>query len=185
MKILDAGTTPLSNADVLHWIQTKRAQHAREDAADKAKGTKSTPRPSNFLSALNKHERELSSAKYPYRAGPAAYAPDYEGMRRFENLFVERIIEPLGEKYRGNGMSAAELDRTLGKEQEMKSLTETEMLVVYNLAPRCTELLQPMIENCEERFTGEEQELIVECVMEVYRYGERKGEGGQQQTGDT
>ncbi|KXL49448.1 hypothetical protein M433DRAFT_8852 [Acidomyces richmondensis BFW] len=185
MKILDAGTTLLSNADVLHWIQAKRAQHAREDAADKARGIAPTARPSNYLSALKKHERELTSPKYPYRNCPAAYAPDYEGMRRFENLFVERIIEPLGDKYRGKGMSAAELDKTLGKEQEMKSLTETEMLVVYNLAPRCMELLQPMIENCEERFTSEEQERIVECVMEAYRYGERKGDEGQQQMEET
>lgn len=34
MKVLDAGDNLFSNADVLDWVNRKRAQHAAEDKED-------------------------------------------------------------------------------------------------------------------------------------------------------
>ena len=41
--------------------------------------------------------------------------------------------------------------------------------MIYTHAPTCVEMLQPMIENVEERFTAEEQELLVEVIIQTFR----------------
>lgn len=174
MKILDAGTENLSNQDVLQWIKRKREQHAAEDAEDKKKGNRLSKRPQNFLQGLERHERELTSTKYPYKRNPSAYDGTYAAMERFDALLAERIAVPLEENYRGQGMSVEQLEKTLGREQEEKSLTETEHLMIMNLAPTSVEQLQPMIENADDRFTAEELQLIVDTVVEVYRPEEPK-----------
>lgn len=173
MKVLDAGTDTMSNIDVLKWMKEKREQHAKEDAEDKRAGLPKQKRPQNFMKALDKHEKELKSKKYPYTKNPKAYS-GYEAMELFDNRVIDEIIEPLGEKYRGNGHTEEELENTLGKEQEEKSLTETELLTIMNHAPKNVEMLKPMIENVEERYTQEELEKIVDCVWEVYRYNEER-----------
>ncbi|KAF2766246.1 hypothetical protein EJ03DRAFT_183664 [Teratosphaeria nubilosa] len=172
MKILDAGTEPLSNVDVLRWIKAKREQHAAEDKDDRKANRKPTQRPQNFLDALEKHERVLESNAYPYTNNPDSYN-NYKAMEELDNKIVDRIISPLNESYRGSGMTAEELEKTLGKEHEAKSLTETEHLMIYNHAPKAVEMLQPMIENVEERFTAEEQETLVEAIKETYRQSEK------------
>ncbi|TKA70624.1 hypothetical protein B0A55_07582 [Friedmanniomyces simplex] len=186
MKILDAGTENLSNQDVLTWITAKRAQHSAENAAaaavvgkgkGKDKDQQPSPHPPNFLAALTKHERELRDPKkYPYTSNPTVYNETYDAMARFDKLLIERICFPLEEKYKNNmtGMTAEQIEKALSKEQDEKALTETEHLMLFNHAPQGIEQLQPMVENCEERFTGEEQDVLVHCVMEVYR-GEEMG----------
>ncbi|KAK4543217.1 hypothetical protein LTR36_005767 [Oleoguttula mirabilis] len=177
MKVIDAGTEPMSNADVLEFFRNTKARIKTEDAEDKAMGIKIKPRPANFLKAMEKHQRELESNKYPYKKNPKAY-DGYDGMGEFDNLVVQRVILPCSDKYRGKGMNEEEIEATLGKEHEMKQLTETEHLQIHNNAPQCVEMLQPMIENHEERFTPEEMELIVQAIMEVYRKEEMAGQGG-------
>ncbi|KAF2170194.1 hypothetical protein M409DRAFT_64529 [Zasmidium cellare ATCC 36951] len=173
MKILDAGDHLLSNADVLDWMKRKRAQHAAEDAEDKKKGVKPAVRPSNFMRALNRHERELKSDNYPYVKNPTAY----EGTARhaqFEKfaLDAENVVQDHLEaewKDKLATMTKDEVEKVFAPEQEKKCLTEVEMLMVYNHAPTCVEMLQPMIENVEERFTSEELELLVEVVIKTLR----------------
>ncbi|KAK4503852.1 hypothetical protein PRZ48_004767 [Zasmidium cellare] len=169
MKILDAGDHMLSNADVLDWMARKRAQHAKEDAEDKKKGVKPAPRPSNFMRALTRHERELKSDNYPYVKNPSAY----EGQARHDTvekfgLEAENVVMNHLEaewKDRLATMPKDELEKVFAPEQEKKTLTQPELLMIYNNAPTCTEMLQPMIENVEERFTVEEQQLLVDAVM--------------------
>lgn len=173
MKILDAGDHPLSNADVLDWIKRKRAQHATEDAEDKKKGVKPAPRPSNFMRALKRHERELMTDNYPYVRNPTAY----EGNARktqFEKfvLAAENVVQDHLEaewKDRLASMTKEQVEKEFAPEQEKKCLTEPELLMIYNHAPTCTELLQPMIENVEERFTADEQEMLVEVITKTLR----------------
>lgn len=184
MKVLDAGTEPMSNVDVLNWMKDKRKQHAEEDAADKKKGKKPSPRPENFMRSLKKHETALKSNDYPYTKNPTAYAGKdgaVDAMTKFDTMITEKICFSLEDKYRGKGMTIEELDKTLGKEQEEKSLTEPEHLMIMNLAPQCVEMLQPMIENVQDRFTAEEQQIIVDCIIECYRCDEvkAKAEGGE------
>ena len=52
--------------------------------------------------------------------------------------------------------------------------------MIHNHAPSCLDMLQPMIEWVEERFTDEEQLVLFECVREVFRVDElkRKAEDG-------
>ncbi|KAK5714818.1 hypothetical protein LTR17_016995 [Elasticomyces elasticus] len=174
MKILDAGTETISNLDVLAWIASKRAQHTTENAEDKAAGKEASPHPKNFLDSLTKHERELKNAKlYPYSSNPTAYTggKHYEVMARFDKLLMERVCFPLEDKYKNGdmGMTTEEVEKALSKEQDEKALTETEQLMLLNHAPSCIEQLQPMVEGCEERFTPEEQQVVVDCIMEVYR----------------
>ncbi|KAK5134540.1 hypothetical protein LTR08_006325 [Meristemomyces frigidus] len=168
MKILNAGTEPTANAEVLRWIRDTKARHAAEDAEDKAAGTPVTARPKNFITAITKHERELADPKYPYTKNPKAYAT-WEGMEEFDARMVELVIKPCTEKYRGQGLTRKEIDEQLGGEQEMKSLTEPEHLMIHNLAPQSAEQLSTMLENCYDRFTAEELELIVQAINETYR----------------
>ena len=66
-------------------------------------------------------------------------------------------------------MSKEQIDKEFAAEQEKKCLTEPELLMIYNHAPICVEMLQPMIENVEERFTPEEQEMLVEVIIKTLR----------------
>jgi len=190
MKVLDAGTETMSNVDALKWMQKKREQYAKEDAEEKANGRKPTPRPKAFMKALERHERELKNpVKYPYKRNPSAYlkVDDGETLRKFDDLMCAKVIDPLSEPYRerceNKEMTLEELDKTLGKEQDSKCLSEMELLMIHNHAPQCVEMLQPMLENAEERFTAEEQQLIVDAIMEVYRNEETAGETGEEAAG--
>lgn len=187
MKILDAGTQSLSNQDVLTWIASKRAQHTAENSATTGKGKgnskdqQPSTHPSNFLASLTKHERELKDPKkYPYANNPTAYNGTFDAMRRLDELLLERIYIPLEDKYKGTTtMTAEEAGKALGKEQDEKTLTDTENLMLFNHAPQGVEQLQPMVENCEERFTAEEQQVLVGCVLEAYRGEEMGTKGGR------
>jgi hypothetical protein len=176
MKVLDAGDHPLSNADVLDWVKRKRAQHSTEDAEDQSRGAQPCARPANFTRMLDRTERELSSDKYPYAKNPSAYAGTGRktALERFalevENVVQEALQEAWRERLRG--MTREDVERTFADEQERKCLTEPEMLMVYNYAPQCVEMLQPMLENVEDRFTPEEQQMIVDVVMRVLRADE-------------
>lgn len=176
MKILNAGDHPLSNADVLDWVARKRAQYAREDAEEKAEGHKRSERSKNFLRILDRTERELTSEKYPYSKNPSAYAGDARStaFREFA-LEVERVIQDALEaewKDRLAGMTAAQIEKEFEPVQERKCLTQPELLVIYNHAPTCVEMLQPMIEAVEERFSPEEQQLMVDVIVERLRCDE-------------
>lgn len=182
-KILDAGSVQLSNADVLDWISRKRTQHAQEAAEDKAAGLKKTFLPDNYQRALRKHERELSSRKYPYTDNPGAYkGPDrLKAADVFMTKLDERIITPLeagwreelGKKGQDGARSQEEVLKEFDRAHEMKGLTKTEHLIIYNLAPQCVETLQNIIVDHEERFTEEEMVQILEAINEVYRCGEK------------
>ena len=177
MKVLNAGTEPVANAEVLRWIKETKERQAAEDAEDKAAGIPVTQRPKNFIASITKHERELADPKYPYTKNPKAYA-NWEGMEAFDERMVTLVIIPCTEKYRGKGLSKKEVDEQLGVEQEMKSLTETEHLMIHNLAPQSAEQLSTMLENCYDRFTPEELELIVQAINETYRKEEIEAAGG-------
>lgn len=176
MKVLNAGDHALSNADVLDWVKRKRAQHAAEDAEDKQKKQKPFVRPNNFMRVLDRTERELGSNKYPYSKNPNAYAGDARktAFQRFalevENVVQDALQEQWKEKLQT--MTKEQIDKEFEPEQEKKCLAESEMLMIYNYAPTCVEILQPMLESVEERFTAEEQEAIVGVVMRVLRCDE-------------
>lgn len=178
MKIIDAGSEPMSNEDVLEFIKAKTQQYKDDDAQDKADGIPIKPRPKNLLIALEKHKRELESDKYPYTRNPKAYDGSYDSMKEFDDLVMKWIILPCTAKYTNKGFKAEEIDAKLGKDHEMKSLTEMELLQIHNHAPQCAEMLQPMIENWEERFSPEEMDLIVKAIMQAYRK-EEPGAGGE------
>ncbi|KAF2215931.1 hypothetical protein CERZMDRAFT_94318 [Cercospora zeae-maydis SCOH1-5] len=165
MKILDAGDSPLSNADVLDWLERKRAQHAAEDAEDKAKGQKPAARPKNFMRVLDRTERELKSNNYPYVKNPRAYNGDARStaFQRFACEAEDAMQTSLEADWRERlqNMTKEQFEKEFEQEQEKKCLTEPEMLTIYNYAPQCVEMLQPMIENVEDRFTADEQQVLV------------------------
>lgn len=173
MKILDAGDAPLSNADVLDWVKRKRAQHETEDEEDKAKGIKPAERPKNFMKALNRTERELTSTKYPYVANPTAYEGNARStqFQRFvqevDEVIQTQLLEEWAESLKT--MSQEQVDSEFHPVQDMKNLTEPELLMIYNIAPTVVEMLQPIVENVEDRFTTEEQQMIVDVIMRVLR----------------
>jgi hypothetical protein len=179
MKILDAGDAPLSNADVLDWLKRKRAQHETEDEEDKAKGLKPSERPKNFIKALNRTERELSSDKYPYVANPTAYEGDARRtqFQKFVQEADEVIQTQLLEEWADalQTMSQEQVEKEFHPVQDMKNLTEPELLMIYNIAPTCVEMLQPIVENVEDRFTAEEQQVLVDVIMRVLRPDETQG----------
>lgn len=184
MKILDPGTEFLSNTDVLRWITAKRAQHKTEDdaAALDPKAPKQL-RPANFLKTLAKHERELTSSKYPHSLNPTFYTQsNYAQLKALDAKLDEVILAPLEEDLLARGLGRLELGKTAQVEMEMKSLMETEVLMVLNLAPTVVEMLQPLLEGWEERFTPEEMERVLGAVQEVVRCDEfAKNEGGEAQ----
>jgi repressor of nif and glnA expression len=177
--ILDPGTTRLSNADVLAWIAAKRLQHTTETASDASAKKKKTPQPDNFVRALRKHERELKGKKYPYTLNPGAYGTEESrerSVRMFLRMVDERIIAPAeaaaDEEGRALGESKLTREKRVKKVQELKTLTEGEVLQVVNLAPQCTEIMGCVVESWEERFTGEEMEGLVEVCGMAFRCGE-------------
>jgi hypothetical protein len=189
MKVLDAGDHPLSNADVLDWVQRKRAQHAREDAEDKAhtdsqhpkkdhhhKHDTSNGRPKNFMRMLQRTERELTSDRYPYAKNPSAYGGD--ARRDVFQAFALEIENTAQDTLEGEwqdrlkDMTPEQVEKTYEPQQERKCLTATELLMLYNHAPTCVEMLQPMIESVEERFSPEEQQTMVEIVVKHLRKDE-------------
>ena len=181
MKILDLDHV-MSNAEVLEWTKRKRAQHDREDEQDRTKGINLTHRPKNLIESIEKHERHLTSDAYPYVKNPTAYnGAENQSLsqKKFSDATMEKIQVPIYEKYkdmiRKKQLSVKKAQDDMGEEQEKKELTETELLMIHNHAPTCVEMLQPMIENIDERFTVEEQEVLVECVKEVYRVDEMGG----------
>ena len=179
MKILDLDHQ-MSNADVLNWMQQKRDQHKREDEEDRAAGITPTPRPANFMKMLDKTERHLTSDAYPYVNNPSAYKGDNTdiSIHKFGDIRFERIQNPIYEKYkdaiRKGLMSNAEAKEKMGAEMEAKEITEPELLMIHNHAPKTVEMLEPMLEEVEERFTKEELQIIVDCIGEVYRADELK-----------
>ncbi len=89
---------------------------------------------------------------------------------------MQRIQLPLCEKYVGmverREMEAKKAKRELEREQSKKELSEPEWLMLVNHAPKMLELMQPMIEEVEERFTDEEQAVLVQCIREALRADE-------------
>ena len=186
MKILDAGDNLFSNADVLDWVNRKRAQHTAEDKEDaeraKAKNQKFVPavRPKNFMRVLDRTERELKSDKYPYIKNPSAYE-DNARSTAFQNFAreAENAMQDSLEaewKERLQEMTPEEVEKLYEPEQEKKCLTEPEMLMIYNHAPQCVEMLQPMIEHVTERFSDEEQQLLVDVIIRTLRPDENPAE---------
>lgn len=174
MKVKDAGEL-MSNAEVATFLKNKRAQHAREDTEDRAAGITPTTRPQNFMRSLEKHENHLKSDAYPYEKNPSAYEGDNaeESIHKFGDEHMKRIQEPLAQKYKDaikkKLMTVHEAQAKLEVEQEKKELTEPELLMIHNHAPQCLEILQPMIESSEERFTRDELESMVEAIQDVFR----------------
>lgn len=179
MKVKDAGHV-MSNAEVAHWISQKRAQHAREDAQDKATGARPSARPANFLRSLEKHERHLKSDAYPYEQNPSAYAGDNsdKSIAKFLEEHMSRIQEPLAAKYKQavqkKELSVREAQVKLEMEQEKKELTEAELLMIHNHAPTSAEQLQPMIESVDDRFTQQELEMLLDIILKVFRADQLK-----------
>ncbi|KAK3708021.1 hypothetical protein LTR37_011714 [Vermiconidia calcicola] len=179
MKVLDMNHQ-MSNAEVLHFVKKKRQQHDQEDSEARAQGATPAPRPENFLNALEKHERHLTSDAYPYVKNPSAYEGKNQdaSQAKFGDAHMEKVQAPLFESYkekiRQKLLTVKEAQDKLGADQDKKELTETELLMIHNHAPTCVEMLQPMIEEVDDRFTAEELEAIVECIKEVYRVDELK-----------
>ena len=170
--ILDAGTTQLSNADVLYWIRSKRAQHHKEDEEDSAAGRPVMKRPHRFLDSLRKHERELTDKKYPYAKNPGAY--NGVNRQRSVDAFVELCDAEISvphEEQLATKMSANQLRVVLPRELDKKTLTNTELLMIQNLAPENVSMLELIIEDCDERFTADEMEKLVDITDRVFRCG--------------
>ena len=181
MKVLEIGDHPMSNSEVRDFIKQKRQQHQEEDAEDKAKGLDHAQRAKNYLESLKKHESYLNSDALPYKKNPSAYEGlenNDKSLKAFSNAQFEKVQVPLAEKYRSlirqKVMSVKDAQDELGEWQEKKELSEMELLTIHNLAPANAEMLQPMIESWEERFSNEEMEAMAEAIMEVYRAEEAK-----------
>lgn len=172
--ILDAGSVQLSNADVLHWIRTTRERQAKEDADLKAAGRARIDRPARYVNSLRKHERELTSKKMPYADNPGAY----QGQNRNASLmmFVEKCDEdiayPLEAEYKDKSFTLAQLRQALGKKYEDKAFTPTELLMLQNIAPQDATLMTNMIESCEERFSDDETQKIIQNIQDIFRCGD-------------
>jgi hypothetical protein len=169
----------MTNAEVASFLKKKREQHKQEDDADKAKGKAPSERPKNLVKSLDKHERHLNSPHYPHEKNPSAYATDdarADTFKEFQDKHMQRVQVPLfesfKEKVKAKLMTGQEGKQKLEVEQEKKELTETELLMIENHAPTDVTLLQPMIDNAENRFTPEELQVIVDCVKETWRKDE-------------
>jgi hypothetical protein len=169
----------MTNAEVASFLKKKREQHKQEDDADKANGKAPLERPKNLVKSLDKHERHLNSPHYPHEKNPSAYATDEaraDTFKDFQDKHMQRVQVPLfesfKEKVKAKLMTGQEGKQKLEVEQEKKELTETELLMIENHAPTDVTLLQPMIDNAENRFTPEELQVIVDCVKETWRKDE-------------
>ncbi|TKX21315.1 putative RNA polymerase Rpb4 [Elsinoe australis] len=137
MKILDAGTKVLSDHEVLSFIQAKRKEHKEEDAKAKANGQSVFPRPDNFLLALQRHEYHLNHTRRPFLENPSYKA---------DESHIIQLMEAL---------------------EPRVQLTKTELLMLVNQRPHNREMMLPMIEDVESRYSEEDQNFIVEKVVEV------------------
>lgn len=186
-KILDMDHQ-LTNAEVLTWLDNKRKQHVKEDAEDKAAGRESKPRPQNFMKMLGKTERHLKSDAYPYVANPSAYKDlnQESTASKFQAATMEKIQVPLLEKFKDaikqGFMTKKEATAKLEDEQDKKELTDPEFNTIFNLAPTNVEMLEPMIEEVDDRFTKEELETMVQVIKDVLRpdeTGSKYAEGAE------
>lgn len=171
----------MCNVDVLEWMKQTRQRHAREDAEDRVKGVKPSPRPKNFLDALDKHERHLKSDSYPYEKNPSVYSGEEniaKSKQALNDIHFERIHEPIYEKFKAmiknKEMEKYEAADKMEEEQLKRNLTDEELLIIYNHAPTNVEQLTPMLEDCEERYTPEELQVFVDVIKEVLRADEVK-----------
>jgi hypothetical protein len=168
----------MSNAEVLIWMKQTRQRHQKEDADDAAAGITLTHRPKNYLDALTKHERHLTSSAYPYEKNPSAYEGKNQdvSLRKFNDEHFDKIHIPVFEKFKARIqkklIDANEGAEQMEQEQLRKEISEEELLMIHNHAPMTVELLQPMLENVEERYTVEELQIIVDVIKDVYRQDE-------------
>ncbi|KAF2149449.1 hypothetical protein K461DRAFT_271048 [Myriangium duriaei CBS 260.36] len=102
-----------------------------------AEEPKTFPRPANYLRALQRHQEHLEHHERPFANNT---------------------------KYDAKGAYALKLMELL---EPSVQLTKTELLMLINHRPYKRELLLPMIEDVETRYTDEQQALIVEKVAEV------------------
>jgi hypothetical protein len=173
----------LTNAEVLQFIASKRLQHTREDGEDSNDGKENDrSRPQRFMKSLAKHERHLIPDSYPYTKNPSAYGSQLEKThQQLLDLHMERIQKPIFESYMARALAkestGAELKAQMQAELDRKELTETEWLMIANHAPTTTEMLHPMIEQCDERYTQEELGVLVQAIKDTYRKDEY-GMGG-------
>ncbi|PNS14957.1 DNA-directed RNA polymerase III subunit rpc9 [Sphaceloma murrayae] len=137
MKILDAGTKVLSDHEVLQFILAKRKEHTDEDAAAKAEGRGVFRRPDKFLLALQRHEYHLNHKRRPFLDN-ASYKPDESHILKLMTTLEPRV-----------------------------QLTKTELLMLVNHRPHNKEMMLPMIEDVDSRYSEEDQLWIVEKVVEV------------------
>lgn len=158
MKILDAGTQVLDDRDVLAYIREKHAQNSTYAANHKNESKATSKRPENFLRALRRHEEHLNHAERPFRDN---------------------------DRYDADGEYAVKLMQKMSELDKEKQLTKTELLMLINHRPASREMLLPMVEDIESRFSEEEQEWIVEQVVEVLgQPGATAEEDGQAEAGD-
>ena len=168
----------MSNAEVLDFLKQTRLRHQKEDADDAAAGVTLTHRPKTYLDALTKHERHLTSDAYPYMKNPSAYEGKNQdvSLRKFNDEHFDKIHVPVFEKFKERIqkklIGANEGAEQMEQEQLRKEISEEELLMIHNHAPMTVELLQPMLENVEERYTVEELQIIVDVIKDVYRTDE-------------
>lgn len=175
MKILDKGTTKLDNAEVLKWIKDKRSKHEKIRSSEKhLKANQRTYLPRNFVRSLDKHEVYLTRASKPFANNPAYNADNRKSLAKLAGLLEERILAPIEAECNVPDMSIRTLEQR-HKEYENKELLESELLTIANLRPSNVAMLQPMIEMVSERLTEDEQQVVVDCVREVYGGAEAEG----------
>lgn len=168
MKVLDKGTIKLDNAEILKWIGEKRHQHSKIQALEKKHGSKGlSSMPTNFSRSLEKHEHYLTRQSKPYKNNAAYGKANKESIGKFADLLEQRILSPIEAEFKAPGISVEVMERQ-HKEYEKKELTESELLIIANLRPSNVAMLQPMIEMVTERFSEDEQQIIVDSVKEVY-----------------
>ena len=127
----------LDDADVLRFIKEKREQHGAEDARAKNEQRPKSKRPYNYMRSLQKHEKHLENAERPFLNNPR-----YDENGEYLQTLVTRL-------------------------EEHVKLTKTELLMIANHRPHGRELLLPMIEDIEARFSEEQQQEIVDIVVDV------------------
>jgi len=177
-KIIEPLDHWLTNAEVLHWVKEKREQHTKEDAEDSKAGRATRQRPKNFMKILGKTESHLTSDAFPYEKNPTAYKDNEaveESVRGWNRETMTEIQEPLLQKWKQEirkGMKLEEAEDKMGDEQEARELTDHEYLMVYNHAPTCVEMLEPLIDEWEERFTKEEMQKLVDISVKLFRVDE-------------
>jgi len=127
----------LDDADVLRFIKDKRKQHEAENTRAREERRAKTQRPANYMRSLKKHEEYLEHTERPFMNNA-----------RYDN-------------------DATYLVDLLQKLEPHAKLTKTELLMVANHRPHKRELLLPMIEDIDSRFSEEQQQAIVSVVVDV------------------